>query len=224
MLRANYTQRAATGANILCGLVAFTGVLVMLGWFFDISALKSIYPGWVTMKFATAFSFLLSGATIYCVGRIARGDRAWAQLLLPGLVLMLLLPMAALIATMVLNVNVGVAEMFVQEAGRAVQTVQPGRPSAMTMVCFILVAAVGLTAMFVPTGKPRLWRIMGTALGVLGGVALLGYVLDSPVLYYYWEGFSTAMAVHTALLFVLLGASLWLTAVSIDNGQGTPQP
>lgn len=184
----------------------------MLGWIFDVTALKSIFPDWVTMKFATAFSFVLSGAMVYCVGRIARGDRAWAQVLLPGLVLMILLLMASLLAAAALNVDVGMAELFVQEKAGAVQTVQPGRPSTMTMICFTLIAAVGLVAMFVPAGRPRLWRIAGAVLGISGGVALLGYVLGVPALYYYWEPHSTAMAAHTAMLFVLTGVALWLTA------------
>lgn len=217
MSRTTNTRCAIAGASISCGLVSGLGMLVMLGWLFDITALKSIFPDWVTMKFATAFSFVLSGAMIYCVGRVARGDRAWAQVLLPGLVLMILLLMASLLAAAALNVDVGMADLFVQEKAGAVQTVQPGRPSTMTMICFTLIAAVGLVAMFVPAGKPRLWRIAGAALAVCGGVALLGYALDAPALYYYWETSGTAMAAHTAMLFVLAGVALWLTAAGTGH-------
>jgi len=50
--------------------VALTGVLVMAGWVFDIQILKSILPTWVTMKFATALSFLLSGLTLYYICKV----------------------------------------------------------------------------------------------------------------------------------------------------------
>jgi hypothetical protein len=206
-----------TIAIFLSLVVSVVAALVMLGWFLDITALKSIYPGWVTMKFSTAMSFLLSGALVYCVGRIARGDRAWTEVLLPGLVLMILLPMVALLAATASGTYIYVAEMFVQESSDAILSVEPGRPSVGTMICFTLVAVVGLASIFEPDGKPRLWRIAGGALAVLGAVALLGYVLDESALYYYREGFSTAMAVHTALLFVLLGMALWLDAVAISN-------
>lgn len=219
MSRAINIARAIAGANILCGLISGLGALVMVGWFFDIDALKSISPGWVTMKFATAFSFVLSGAVIYCIGRIARGDRAWAQVLLPGMVLMILLLMASLLTAAALDVDVGMADLFVQENPGAVQTVQPGRPSIMTMACFTLIAVIGLVAMFVPAGNPRLWRMAGAVLGMAGAVALLGYALDAPALYYYWKNLSTAMAVHTALLFLLAGGALWLMAFAEKDGQ-----
>lgn len=217
MSRTVSTGRAIAGANILCGLVSGLGMLVMLGWFLDIPALKSVSPDWVTMKFATAFSFVLSGAMIYCVGRIARGDRAWAQVLLPGLVLMILLLMVSLLTAAALHVDVGMAELFVRESAGAVQTVQPGRPSTVTMICFTLIAAVGLVAMFVPAGKPRLWKITGAALCLSGAAALLGYALGEPALYYYWKNLSTAMAMHTALLFMLVGAALWLMAFAVGR-------
>ena len=212
MLRVDNIRRAVLGANILCGLVASAGVLVMLGWFLDIPILKSIYPGWVTMKFATAFSFVLSGVLVYSVGRIARGERSWAHVLLPGFVLMLLLPMAGLLGATMLDVDIGMTEIFVQERSGAVLSVLPGRPSLMSIVCFTLVAAVGVVAMFAPNAKPRLWRMMGALLVMVGMVALFGYAFDTPLLYYYQENLSTAMAVHTAALFVLLGIALWLNA------------
>lgn len=219
LLRAEQTKLAAVVANALCGLVAAAGAVVMLGWLLDIPALKSVHPAWVTMKFITAFSFVLSGVTIYCVARIARGEHVWAQLLLPGLVLALLLPMAGLLAGSVLGLNVGLSELFVHEASGVALTVAPGRPSIMTMVCFTLVAAVGLAAMFAPGGTPRLWRIAGAVLAAIGAVALFGYARGAPLYYFYWENHSTAMAAHTALLFVLLGAALWLNAAGIGGEQ-----
>ncbi len=215
--RSDAARRAVIGANTLCAIVSVIGVSVVIGWLFDFPALRNIYPGWVSMKFSTAFSFMLAGTMVYCVGRIARGDRAWAQVLLPVLVLMILLPMAALLTANVLGIDIAVADMIVQEGDSAVKTVSPGRPSFMTMVSFILIAQVGLVAMFVPQGKPTLWRLAGTALLVIGVIALLGYLLDAPALYYYRANFSTAMAAHTAMLFILLGASLWLTAQEADK-------
>ena len=51
-------------AKILAGAVFAAGLLVMAGWIFDIGALKSVFPGWVSMKFITALSFALSGVTL----------------------------------------------------------------------------------------------------------------------------------------------------------------
>jgi hypothetical protein len=41
-------------------------------------------------------------------------------------------------------------------------------------------------------------------------LALIGYVTKMPLLYFYSESWGlTAMAIHTAILFLLLGFGLW---------------
>ncbi len=54
-------------AEVLGVVVLLLGLVVMLGWIFDISVLKSILPVWVTMKFSTALCFFLSGFTLYFI-------------------------------------------------------------------------------------------------------------------------------------------------------------
>src|SRR5450432_2352116 len=42
-----------------------TGCVVLEGWFFDIPSFKSLIPGFGSMRFNTAFCFILSGLTLY---------------------------------------------------------------------------------------------------------------------------------------------------------------
>jgi hypothetical protein len=48
-------------AKIFAGIIFLAGIIVVIGWLLDIEVLKSILPYWVTMKFTTAISFILSG-------------------------------------------------------------------------------------------------------------------------------------------------------------------
>jgi hypothetical protein len=48
-------------------------------------------------------------------------------------------------------------------------------------------------------------KIIGFIVGIIGAVALIGYSVNLPQLYYFVEGVNAAMACHTAILFVLLG-------------------
>jgi len=52
------TEKKRKTGKILSLIVMVAGVLVLIGWIFDISVLKSISPAWVTMKLTTAIAFL----------------------------------------------------------------------------------------------------------------------------------------------------------------------
>jgi hypothetical protein len=56
-------------AKALSLVVIIAGIMVIIGWIFDIAILKSIFPHWVSMKFDTAIAFILSGITLYSIVR-----------------------------------------------------------------------------------------------------------------------------------------------------------
>ena len=47
--------------TVIGGFIILISCLVMIGWFYDISVLKSVIPGLISMKFNTAICFLLIG-------------------------------------------------------------------------------------------------------------------------------------------------------------------
>lgn len=52
-------------------VIAFSGALVLLGWWFDVVAAKSLMSGWRVMVPATAASFTLIGVALILAGRTA---------------------------------------------------------------------------------------------------------------------------------------------------------
>ena len=48
-----------------CASAVGMGGLVLIGWTFDVSPLKSVLPGRVAMNPATAICFMLAGASLY---------------------------------------------------------------------------------------------------------------------------------------------------------------
>jgi len=46
---------------------------------------------------------------------------------------------------------------------------------------------------------------IGVVLGAIGVIAIFGYIINAPNLYYYIEGVNSAIACHTAALFMVLG-------------------
>lgn len=195
-------------AKILAGVVSAAGVAVMLGWIFDIGILKSILPAWISMKFDTAIAFILSGITLYFIILAADGEFDKAQVVLSITSLIIMLLMGVLFFSAILGIQTGTEDLFVREKMVAPKTIVPGRPSIPTMVNFILIAAAGGFSTF-HSEKVRLrLKVIGLIVGVIGTIAIVGYIIDAPLMYYYVEGVNSAMACHTAVLFVLLGIGL----------------
>ncbi len=195
-------------AKTLSLVVLLGGGTVMVGWIFDIPVLKSILPIWVTMKFSTALCFFLSAVILFVIaGSVERRSEA-IQVVLPICALVILLFMMTLLVSTFLNVRTGIEDLFVKEAEGAVKSTTPGRPSVGTMVNFVLLAVAGLLTMLDIRNLRSKLSVVGWMVAIVGGIAVGGYVLDAPLLYYTVEGWSTAMAFHTAILFMLLGVGL----------------
>jgi nitric oxide reductase large subunit len=72
----------------------------------------------------------------------------------------------------------------------------------------MLIALAGiLTMLNLKKLQPKL-KIIGLAIGIIGALAVIGYIINAPLLYYFISGVNSAMALHTAILFVLLGIGL----------------
>ena len=186
--------------------VSLSGLAVMAGWFLGIEALKSILPVWVSMKFTTALSFFLCGIELYFIARYQKKDRELTVVVIPIICMVIFLLMTSLLVSTVLKVNTGVEELFVKDSMVTVGSVAPGRPSVATMINFILIAASGIVITLNIKELNKLPAILGMTVALIGLTAILGYAINQPWLYYAVTGKSSAIAVHTAILFVLWGA------------------
>jgi hypothetical protein len=194
--------------KILSLAVSLAGLVVMLGWIFDIPVLKSIRPNWISMKFDTAFCFLLSGISLYLIVRYQEGERDLAQIGLCITSLIIVLLMGVLFFSALLGVHTGAENLFLKEIKVAEKTVIPGRPSLPTMVNFLLVALAGIFAILGVRPLRVILKNIGFVIAAIGSLAIIGYMINMPVLYYYIEGVNSAIAAHAAVLFILLGAGL----------------
>ena len=188
--------------------VAIAGAIVMTGWVFNIDILKSILPVWVTMKAATAISFILSGVIVYFIARAQQKSSGVAPVVLSVITMVLLLLMATHLLANCLGLRLGLDDLFVKESDEAVMSVVPGRPSVATMIEFILIAAAGVLTLLNPANLKRWLLFLGWVVMFIGGMAVIGYIFRTPSRYYYIKGVSTAMAFHTSILFVLSGLGL----------------
>ena len=195
-------------AKALSLIVIIAGIMVIAGWIFDIGVLKSISPAWVTMKLSTAIAFLLSGITLYFIVKAIEGEFDKAQVALSITSLIIVLLMGTLFFSALLKIHTGVDDLFIKEHAGAVKSAAPGRPSVPTMLNFILIASAGILTLLNPGNLQPKLRLIGLTVGITGAVAVAGYIMNAPLLYYFIEGINSAMACHTAILFALLGMGL----------------
>lgn len=200
-----------TGAiKALAVIVQLSGFASVWGWVFDITFLKSVLPSFVTMKLSTAISFILSGLILYFLPNLIRGKGPWPWVVMPVAVLIILLIMTTLLASSLFGISTGLEQLIIPEEEGAIKTVKPGVPSIITMADFILIAVTGLSAFFLTGRLPKVLGTAGIILIITGAVAEAGYIFGIESLYYEIKGVSTAMAVHTAFLFIILGAGFLL--------------
>lgn len=183
------------------------GIAVVAGWVFDVATLKSVVPQEVTMKFSTAISFVFSGVILYFVSNHFAGKVGNDQIAIPISGLVIFLFMASLLTTSILGIPNGIEQLFVTEDSAAVKTTLPGVPSIPTITNFLLIVVVGMISLN-NSYNLRPIRYMGYAILAVGAVSLIGHLSGQPLLYYYVENISTAMAIHTGILFVLIGYAL----------------
>jgi len=195
-------MNVSKSSAIIAGAAGFA---VMLGWIFDVSALKSISPDWVSMKFDTAVSFFLSGILLYSIVKAHNGEFDKAQIVISITSLLIILMMGTLFFSSVLNVHTGVEDLFIKKPDTSPTTIVSGRPSFPTILNFVLMASAGIfTILGIEKARLKM-KIIGYAVGIIGLSAAAGYIINAPVLYYYLPGVNCAMACHTAVLFVISG-------------------
>ncbi len=178
------------------------GLLVLWGWAQDIDLLKTFRPDLVPMRANAAAGFVLCGASLWL--RVSPLGSRVPRLLANGCA-----GLAGAIALLTLleyafGWTPGIDQMLVTDPSGSI----PGRMAVMTAVDFVLlVAALGLLDVESPRGlRPSNWLALGIAANAF--LAILGYLYDVEVLYRISA--AAAMALHTAILFVLASVGVAL--------------
>jgi len=176
------------------------GVLVILGWLFDLDALKNVLPGLTVMKVNTALGFILSGVALW-------GIQSGGQGTLLGLVSQLCAGVVLLLGLLTLGeylsgMDFGIDQLLVQEITNLPGDI-PGRMAINTALSF---ASLSAALLLLSLGNDRLIvaiHVLILVPIVAAGSALIGYGYNideflRKKLHY------TPMAIHAATVFVLL--------------------
>lgn len=173
-------------------------LVVILGWVFQSLPVVQLMPASAPMQFNTAFCFFLCGLSLLLLDTTCR----WLSLVLAVFCAAFAL---VTLSQDVFNVNYGIDTLFIQPF-TAMRTTQIGRMAPNTATAFLFLATgLGLGALPVRWRPAPFLVVLNESLATaLGLVPLLGFISGVETASG-WENFAR-MAVHTSILFVLLGS------------------
>lgn len=195
--------------KIISLFVALVGLLVIIGWIFDIYFFKTIIPATISMKFTTAISFIASSILLFFATESLENRKDYSAVFLPISILVIVLIILPLFVSQFFNLTTGIEDLFISDQN-SIETEFQGRPAITTMINFLLIVLSGL---YILSNSKKLisnLKWLGTAILINSVSALFGYILNYPFLYTLFPDYSNAIAIPTAFLFVLIGYALFL--------------
>ena len=212
MARLAVPSERAKKLNLICsGLSILVAVTVLIGWQFDIGALKTVLPGYISMKTNTAVAGLL-----FAFAALA--------LLKPEIKTLRLIALVCIAGATLLGVLTGIEYFFsvdlkidefpYADLERAGAKFPPGRMAPVTALSYVL---MGISIYLLFFDRGRRYRIAQGLLFVVGLIsfqAIISYSLGIETSF--GLASHTRIAIHTALVFIMLSVSF--LALSAKEG------
>ena len=184
-------------SRVASGVVLTVGILVLAGWLFDTPALKSILPGFVTMKANTALAFTLAGSSLWLasIENKNKGLELIAKTCATIIILIGLLTLSEYIFTY----DPGIDQLLFKDL-LTPANVNPGRMSVVTALNFTL---LGFSLLLLGRKQnQRLVDVLTITALLISLLALIGYAYGAKSLYNFFP--YSSVALHTAFSFLFL--------------------
>ncbi len=198
------------------------GTMVLVGWAFEIQALKSVLPNYITMKANTASGFILAALAIWS----AAGQGSWRKYLSFALACGVGLLGGLTLLQYIFNVSFGIDEFLFADPAGIKGKFPPGRLAPITAINFMLIN-LAFASLMIPR-KPfyKCAQFLVLLTFVSAFQAIVGYA--SGMTYSFGSAYYTQMAIHTAFLFCFIACGIFslyptegfLPAFNSSNAQG----
>lgn len=187
--------------SLFAGSITFlAGLLVIIGWIFDITVMKSVLPGTVTMKANTALCFILFGASLWMLVPEQAGQKVLSIARVFAFIGAII--GALTLSEYVFDLALGIDQLLFHESAGTVETFHPGRMAPNTALNFIM---LGLALLLLDV-KTRVSQFLALLAGLVGLLSLTGYSFGVRALY--GMSFYTPMALNTSVIFILLSLGI----------------
>jgi diguanylate cyclase (GGDEF)-like protein len=184
-------------------LALAVSLMVLAGWAWDLPGLRDLLAGGVEMKVNTALGLLAAGAALLCCLSPSPGIRR-----VSGALSVAVLALAAVtLCQYAAGFDAGIDTLWRDDPLAIALGRPPGRMSQLSALAFVLLGSAGIAACSdrgMPTAQVLVLGVIAIALYALSAFGYHGLGRDHP-------GYFAPVAVHSALLFLLLALG-WLAA------------
>ena len=184
------------------GIAIIVGILVLLGWVFDVALLKSAFSGLVAMKVNTALGFILAGVSLWNAGPGSRRSRIVSRVCGAGVLLLGLLTVGEYLS----GNDFGIDQLLMADITNLPGDI-PGRMAANTAASFASLGAALLLLGRARGGFALTIHMLAIGPMLVAGAALVSYGYDIEAFLRAKLNY-TPMALHAAAVFTLLGLGI----------------
>jgi two-component system, sensor histidine kinase len=192
-------KRCQAAARFCAFIAVAIGTAVLIGWTLDIGVLKSITPGWVTMKVNAALGLIFGGLSLAAVGK-GQQVPEWRGIQL-ALALMAALIGLLTVGEYLLATDFGIDQLLFPA---------PAEPGRMPLGAAICIAFAGV-ALLLPGNRKKCIIFQFAALSgmLIGILAIIGYMYGVAALY--GINVYSKEALHSAIGLVAINLGVLLT-------------
>jgi PAS domain S-box-containing protein len=199
VINLNKCCQAAAIASLLLGFV------VLCGWAFHIDGLKSVFPGFATMKVNTALCILLSGASLWMLlpsqcGILRKHAGRLLALLVAGIA-------GITLCEYLSGLNLGIDQLLAADT-ISYATVALGRMAPTTAVALFSIGSALVCLNWQTRRGYRPAQVISLISALIAMLAIIGYLFHATALYKILM--YTHVAVHTAIGLLLLSLGIFL--------------
>jgi len=188
-------------SEILSICIFLSGSAVLIGWILDIPVLKNISPNFVAMKANTAICFILIGLSLWLSQEKRLGNRLCRKIARFCAFVVFMVGFLTFWEYM-LGRDFGIDQLLFKEPATSILTHSPGRMAFNTSIIFMIISTTLFMAGFETVFFSWLAQLLVIPAGIIALLSFVGYLYDASPLFIGLK-FSTAMALHTCVLFIL---------------------
>lgn len=193
-------------ASVAGLLTASIGILVLFGWWMEISWLKSLSPNWVSMKVNTAISFVCAGLALWLKTNGSTSTTRSANIAANFLSGIVVLSGALSLFEYLTGIDLYIDQLFFTEPANTIGTLSPGRMAPASALLFMFTGA----ALLLDVNSARHGKLVSILTLLIAFPALAGgliYLYDTDNTY--GLGYGLQFAAHTVAAFLLLAGGLF---------------